>query len=137
MMNRRVTMAASLVIVALAGAWSIECAVAQAPAGFKRVELQRHDLVTPDHEAVLARGEFAPGAAVPRHSHPGDEVAYILEGEITLEIDGKPPLKLKGGDSFFVPAGQVHQAKNTGTVAAAILSTYVIEKGKPLATPAK
>lgn len=137
MTNRSVTMAASLVIALLAGAWSIDCAVAQAPAGFKRVELQRHDLATPEREAVLARGEFAPGAVVPRHTHPGDEVGYILEGEMTIELDGKPSLKLKAGDSFFVPAGQVHMASNTSKATAAILSTYVVEKGKPLATPAK
>jgi quercetin dioxygenase-like cupin family protein len=130
-------MAASIAIALLAGTWGIERVVAQGPAGFKRVELQRHDLATPEREAVLARGEFAPGAAVPRHTHPGDEVGYVLEGEVTIELDGKPPLKLKAGDSFFVPAGQVHFASNTGTAVAAILSTYVVEKGKPLATPAK
>jgi quercetin dioxygenase-like cupin family protein len=107
------------------------------PAGFKRVELQRHDVSTPDREAVLARAEFAPGAVTPKHTHPGEEIAYVIEGEIAVEIEGKPAVKLKAGDSFFVPAGQAHLARNIGKTAAAVVSTYVVEKGKPLATPVK
>ena len=53
------------------------------------------------------------------------------------EVEGKPALKLKAGDTFFIPAGQVHSAKNTGKTAAAVLSTYIIEKDKPIATPVK
>jgi quercetin dioxygenase-like cupin family protein len=136
MSTRRRTMVASIAIALLAGTWSIQHASAQAP-GFKRVELQRHDLATPDREAVVARGEFQAGAAAPKHTHPGDEVGYVLEGELVVEIDGKPALKLKAGDTFFIPAGQVHSAKNPGKAAAAVLSTYILEKGKPLATPVK
>jgi quercetin dioxygenase-like cupin family protein len=109
---------------------------AQVP-GFKRVELQKHDLSTPGHETVVARGEFNPGAAVPKHTHPGEEVAYILEGQVSVEIEGKPPLALKAGDVFFIPAGQVHSAKNTGAGPAKVISTYIVEKGKPLATMVK
>jgi quercetin dioxygenase-like cupin family protein len=136
MKNRSLTMAASLAIALLVGTWSGERANAQVP-GFKRVELQKHDLAVPEREAVMARGEFAPGAVVPRHTHPGDEIGYVLEGEVTLELDGKPAMKLKAGEVFFVPAGTVHTAKNAGKAAAVVISTYVVEKGKPLATPAK
>jgi quercetin dioxygenase-like cupin family protein len=123
-----VTVAVSL------GTLGVRALYAQAP-GFKRVELQRHDTSSPGHEAVLARGEFNPGAAVPKHTHPGEEVGYILEGQIALEVEGKPAVTLKAGDTFFVPAGQVHAAKNAGTTPAKVLSTYIVEKGKPLATP--
>jgi quercetin dioxygenase-like cupin family protein len=116
--------------------WGVGRLEAQQP-GFKRVELQRHDLGTPGHEVVVARGEFNPGAAAPKHTHPGEEAAYVLDGEVTLEVEGKPPMVLKAGDVFFVPAGTVHSAKNTGKTAAKVLSTYVVEKGKPLATPVK
>jgi quercetin dioxygenase-like cupin family protein len=136
MKTSRWTVAASLGIALVVATWGIERADAQAP-GFKRVEVQKHDMGTPDREAVTARGEFQMGAAVPKHTHPGEEVGYILEGEITIEIDGKPPLKLKAGDAFFIPAGTVHAAKNTGPGASAVLSTYIVEKGKPLATPVK
>jgi quercetin dioxygenase-like cupin family protein len=102
--------------------------------GFKRVELQKQDISTAGHEAVMARGEFAVGAVVPKHTHPGEEVAYILEGQITIEVAGKSPTVMKAGDTFFVPAGTVHSAKNSGTGAAKVVSTYIVEKGKPLAT---
>jgi quercetin dioxygenase-like cupin family protein len=104
------------------------------PPGFKRVELQKHDLSTPNHEVVVMRGEFDVGAGTPKHTHPGEEAAYILEGEVLLEIDGKPPATLKAGDIFFVPAGHVHSAKNVGKTPAKVLSTYIVEKGKPVAT---
>ena len=136
MNHRRLTMVASVVFAAFAGICSIPPAGAQVP-GFKRVELQRHDLATPDREVVVARGEFQAGAVVPKHTHPGDEVGYVLEGELTVEMEGKPALKLKAGDTFLVPAGTVHTGKNAGKVAVAVISTYIIEKGKPISTPAK
>jgi quercetin dioxygenase-like cupin family protein len=115
----------------------MQSSIAQAPAGSKRIELQRHDLGTPNREAVMARGEFQPGAMVPKHTHPGEEVGIVMEGELTLEIEGKPPVTLKAGEAFFVPAGTVHSGKNAGKTMSAVVSTYIVEKGKPLATPVK
>jgi quercetin dioxygenase-like cupin family protein len=86
---------------------------------------------------VVARAEFAPGAAAGKHTHPGEELGYILEGSLQLEIDGKPPVTLKAGDVFFVPAGVPHDGRNVGTVPAKVLATYVVEKGKPVASPVK
>jgi quercetin dioxygenase-like cupin family protein len=119
-----------------AGIGGVPAASAQAP-GFKRVELQRHDLTAPGREVVVARGEFEAGAAAPKHTHHGEEIGYILEGELLVELAGKPAVKLKAGDTFFIPAGQVHSAKNVGKTTVIAISTYVVEKGKPLATPAK
>lgn len=136
MRHRTLTLALSTAIALVAGTWGAHDLLAQAP-GFKRVELQKHDLGIPGREAVMMRGEFKPGAAVPRHTHPGEEIGYVLQGEVTLEIDGKPAAKLKAGDVFFVPAGQIHAARNAGKADALVVSTYVVEKGKPLATPVK
>jgi quercetin dioxygenase-like cupin family protein len=136
MKNWKIRVAMGVFVAFAAGTWSARTLSAD-QVGFKRVELQRHDIGDPGHEAVLARGEINPGAAVPRHSHPGEEVAYVLEGPVTLEVDGKPPVTLQAGDVFFIPAGTVHSAKNAGPNMAKILSTYIVEKGKPLATPAK
>ena len=136
MSNRNWTVAASIALGLVAGTWGIQRADAQVP-GFKRVELQKHDLSTPGREALVARGEFQPGAAAPKHTHPGEEIGFILEGEVTVEIEGQPAKALKAGDTFFIPAGTVHSAKNTGKAQALVLSTYVVEKGKPLATPVK
>jgi quercetin dioxygenase-like cupin family protein len=109
---------------------------AQQP-GFSRAVLQTQDLSTPGQNAVVARAEFAPGAAAGKHTHPGEELGYILEGSLQLEIDGKPPATLKAGDVFFVPAGVPHDGRNVGTVPAKVLATYVVEKGKPVASPVK
>jgi quercetin dioxygenase-like cupin family protein len=84
-------------------------------------------------EALQARVDFAPGSSFPRHTHPGAEIIYVLEGSLEYEVAGKT-VALKAGDVLFVPAGTVHAARNIGTVKAAELATYVVEKGKPLTT---
>lgn len=104
----------------------------QRPAGTQRTDLQQHDLSIPGREVLQARVEFAPGASFPRHKHPGEEIIYVLEGAIEYDVDGKRPQTLKAGEVLFVPFGVVHAARNVGSVPAAELGTYVIEKGKPL-----
>jgi len=98
----------------------------------KRTDLQRHDLSAQGYEAIQVRVEFEPGAAFGMHSHPGEEIIYVLEGILEYEIEGELPVKLKAGDVLFVPAGRNHSAKNAGTVRAAELATYTVRKGKPL-----
>jgi quercetin dioxygenase-like cupin family protein len=111
-------------------------AQAQTP-GITRTDLQRHDLSVPGHEAFQVRVDFAPGAAFGRHTHPGEEIIYVLEGSLEYEIEGKPPATLKAGDVLFIPAGTIHAAKNVGSVKASELATYVLEKGKPALTLVK
>ncbi len=103
--------------------------------GFKRTVLQQQDLSVAGHETVTAVAEFQAGGTVGRHTHPGEEVGYILEGTIVLEQDGKPAVTLGPGKTFFIPAGTVHNATNRGAVPARVLANYIVEKGKPLATP--
>jgi quercetin dioxygenase-like cupin family protein len=102
--------------------------------GFKRTVLQQGDLSMAGHESVTAVAEFQPGGTVGRHTHPGEEVGYILEGTIVLEQEGKPSVTLGPGKTFFIPAGTVHNATNRGTAPARVLANYIVEKGKPLAT---
>ena len=78
------------------------------------------------------RVDFAPGAAFPKHSHPGEEIVDVLEGSLEYELEGKPPVTLKAGDVLFIPAGTIHAARNVGSGNAAELATYIVEKGKPL-----
>jgi len=108
---------------------------AQAPAAFKRTVLQQGDLSAPGREAVMALAEIQPGGASGRHTHPGEEISYVLAGPFVLEIDGKPAKTLQTGEAFMIPAGIVHNARNAGTGVAKIVATYVIEKGKPVTTP--
>ena len=146
MKNLKLAMVA--IAIALVAGWGMQRSSAQsakpaaagapaAPAGFKRVELQKHDLSVGGREAITARGEFQPGAAVPRHTHPGEEIGYVVEGELTVEIDGQPAKTVKAGEAFFIPPNTVHAGKSAAKGNTVVLSTYVIEKGKPLATPAK
>ena len=126
-------LAAALLIVA--GGLALRVARSQ-QAAIKRTELQRHDLSIPGREAIQVRGDFPAGAAVPRHTHPGEEISYVMEGEGEILIEGQPALKVKAGDGFIVPNGAKHDARNTGTQTMKLAAIYVVEKGKPLATPA-
>src|SRR6476661_1815153 len=118
--------------VLIASGSALQVAQAQ-QAGTKRTDLQRHDLSVPGREVVQVRVDFDPGYVSPRHTHPGEEIIYVLEGTLEYQIDGKP-VTVKPGDVLFVPAGIVHSAKNVGTGNGAELATYVVEKGKPLIT---
>ena len=109
---------------------------AQQP-GFSRTVIQRGDLSTPGKEVVSAIAEFQPGATVGPHTHPREEAGYVLEGTLVFEFAGKPTVTLKAGETFFAPSGTVHNATNKGTARARVLATYIVDKGKPLATPAK
>ena len=115
---------------AIAGVW------AQAPAPtFKRNVLQQVDISVPGREAITALVEFQPNGTSGRHTHPGEEIGYILEGTFLFELEGKAPVTLKAGQTFFVPAGTIHNATNQGA-GGKVLANYVVEKGKPLGTPA-
>src|SRR5687768_7600473 len=105
--------------------------------GSKRTDLQRHDLSAPGREVIQVRVDFDPGYASPRHTHPGEEIVYVLEGTLEYEIEGQPRATVKPGDVLFVPAGTIHAAKNVGSGNGAELATYVVEKGKPLITLVK
>jgi quercetin dioxygenase-like cupin family protein len=105
--------------------------------GVTRNIVERADLSIPGREAVIARVEFAPGKAVGRHTHPGEEISEVIEEEGELLIDGQAPRKVKSDDRMIIPAGKIHDARNTGSGPMRIVAVYYIEKGKPLATPAK
>jgi len=125
-----------LFVGGIAAALAAGVLYAQAP-GVKRIEIQDHDLSIPGRHVVQARAEFEPGAAVGRHTHPGEEISYVLEGELTLEVDGQPARVVKAGEPIFIPAGTVHAARNAGSGKAVVFLTYVVEKGKPVATAVK
>jgi quercetin dioxygenase-like cupin family protein len=101
-------------------------------AGIKRTDLQRHDLNVPGRETSQVLVEFAPGASFPKHSHPGEELVYVVEGTLEYALDGRPPATLKAGDVLFIPAETPHAVRNVGTTKATELGTYIVEKGKPL-----
>jgi len=109
--------------------------IAQAPA-LTRTIVTRADVSVPGREAVVARVEIASGGVAGWHTHPGDEISYVTDGEVTLMVAGQPPRKVVAGEGFVIPAGVVHNAKNDGAGPTKLAGVYVVEKGKPLATPA-
>ncbi|CAN7529764.1 cupin domain-containing protein [Phenylobacterium sp. LjRoot219] len=112
-------------------------AQAQTAPATSRTDLQRHDLSIPGREAIQVRVDFPPGAVAPGHTHPGEEIVYVLKGSIEYQVQGQPPVTLKAGDVLFVPAGTIHAARNVGADSASELATYIVEKGKPLVTVVK
>ena len=126
---------ATVIVVTTLTLAGIVAGVSAQQAGFKRTVLQQGDLSLPGREVVTALVEFQPGATVGRHTHPGEEAGYVLEGTVVLDQEGKPAVTLGVGRTFFIPAGTVHNATNSSPAPASVLATYIVEKGKPLATP--
>lgn len=112
-------------------------AAAQAPSPLKRTVVTRADVAAPGHEAVVVKAELAGKGHAGRHTHPGDEISYVNDGEAELVVDGEQPRTLKAGDAFVVKAGKIHDLRNNTGTPVHLLGVYVVEKGKPLATPAK
>ncbi len=107
------------------------------PSDIRRTELQRHDLSVAGREVVQVRVDFGPGAAFGRHTHPGEEIAYVIEGSLEYQVEGKPQVTLEAGEVLFIPAGMIHAARNVGKGNGAELATYIVEKGKPLVAMVK
>src|SRR4051812_12906510 len=131
---------ASCALCAIAGfistSASAQGASPAATSGVTRKILSRTDGPAPGYETLLVEAIIEPGVAVGRHTHPGVESAYILEGGFELPIDGQATRMLKPGDGFQIPPNTPHAGGKPGTAKSKILITYVVEKGKPLATPA-
>jgi len=105
-------------------------------AALTRTLVTKGDVSVPGREAVIARVEVAPGGIAGWHTHPGDEISYITEGETVLLVAGQAPRVVKAGEGFVIPAGVVHNARNEGSVPARLVGVYVVDKGQPLAAPA-
>jgi quercetin dioxygenase-like cupin family protein len=122
-------------VLIVASILALRVVQAQQP-GAKRTELQRHDLSVPGREVIQVRVDLEPGVSFPSHTHPGEEIIFVLEGTWQYEIGGKS-VTAKAGEVLFVPAGTIHSAKNVGSGNAAELATYLVEKGQPLLTLVK
>ena len=126
-----------LALLLLTAATATGLRAADQPAGFSRKVLVEQDLATPGKHGTMAVASFEPGGMTPKHTHPGEEFLYLLEGHVRLEIDGQAPRDLSPGDAVIIPAATPHLARNLGPGPAKIISTYFLEKGKPLARPVK
>jgi quercetin dioxygenase-like cupin family protein len=134
-----VSLVARLVLLAITTGGTLAGAAALAgdsdkprSSAITRAELARHDLSTPGQEVIQVLVEFGPGAAFGAHTHPGEELAYVLKGSLEYEVAGRPTVRLGAGEVLFIPAGTVHSARNVGDTPASELATYVVAKGRPL-----
>ncbi|HEY6630135.1 MAG TPA: cupin domain-containing protein [Rhizobiaceae bacterium] len=107
-----------------------------APAGIKRTPLQSIDFPE-GYKTVTGLAEVMPGHASGPHTHPGIETGYVLDGEVLMIVEGEPDRTLKAGDSFVIPPGARHDVQSIGSVPAKAISVFVVDKSKPLASPAK
>ena len=111
-------------------------AAAQQQQDIKRTIFQTSDLPGTNYETVFGMAEIAPNGDVAQHTHPGTESSYVLAGSLTLQVQGQPAREVHAGEPMFVPANTPHGGR-AGPDGAKILATWVVEKGKPLATPVK
>ncbi|MEP6939920.1 MAG: cupin domain-containing protein [Rudaea sp.] len=126
----------AMILMAASTATAQQTPVAAAPAEAKRTILERHDQSGVDgKEIVLGSAELPPGATIGWHVHPGDESSYLIRGTTTLKVRGQPDRLLKAGDHFFIPRGTVHSV--TSADGATAVSSWILDKGKPLAEPVK
>src|SRR6516165_9324632 len=131
---RLVTIGAALVGLAA-------LSVTPTPASAQQPTVQRKVLLTQDlpiagHQIVMAAVEIPAGGREGRHTHAGALVVYIQEGVLTFDYEGKPTMTYKAGDSFYIEPGKIHEGINKGTSPVKAIATFVIEKGKPLTSPA-
>jgi len=104
--------------------------------GVTRKILSQTDGPTPGYVTLIVDIEIEPGVMIGRHTHPGIESAYMLEGGFDLPIEGQPTKTLKPGEGVVIPPNTPHAGGKNGDKKSHIVSTYIVEKGKPLASPA-
>jgi quercetin dioxygenase-like cupin family protein len=133
MQNTRLLLTAAAAAGTLLGILGDRIASAQNPLKTGTI-LQRVELASAKgHEAILVQRELPPGGSSGKHTQSENEIVYVLDGSITLEVDGKPAATLKAGEAFQTSPGQVHEVKNaSATAPAKALAFYVAKKGAQL-----
>jgi quercetin dioxygenase-like cupin family protein len=131
MSMRRIVVLAAIAALALV---STQVTQAQQTPAVKRTVLLQHDTSAPGFEAVLVAVEIPVGGREGRHFHPGTAMIHVTEGAITLDYEGKPTVRYKAGESFFVDAKAVHEGINKDNVPAKAIATFIIPKGQPVTT---
>ena len=131
-------------IVAVCLAVSVVAAVSAvsvaAPAPGPNVErkmLLQQDLSIPNYSTALVEVTIPAGGREGRHTHPGSAVVYVQQGALTLAMEGVPDKTYQVGESVFIPTGKIHEGINNGSATMKAIASFVVEKGKPLASPAQ
>jgi quercetin dioxygenase-like cupin family protein len=135
-MSARAILVAAATLAALAAGFHVSVQAQQTPA-VKRTILQKQGLQAEGQEGVMALVEIPPGAREGRHTHPAEGFVYVLEGTLTVDMEGKPTATYKAGDSFFIERGKIHEGVNNGTTPVKAVAVFVADKGKPMTTQVK
>jgi quercetin dioxygenase-like cupin family protein len=131
---KKIAATVALLLFASMGAASSP-AFAEEP--LRRTDLIKNEIDIPGHKVEQVRVDFLPGVLAARHSHPGEEIAYVIEGTLEYILDGRAPVTLSAGQSLFIPTAVVHSARNVGSGKASELATYIVEDGKTLVVPSE
>lgn len=138
-MNGAIRMCLLLAAGFLAGG-AVATAVGRAqapPGGVQRTVLLTKPMAAQGYEGLVVRGEIPPGAAAPKHFHHGDELVVLLEGEVEVELEGAPAVRVRPGEAMHVEAGRVHRPRSVGAVPAKYIAVRIVEKDKPLTVNAR
>ena len=99
-----------------------------------RREVQRSSLSIPGREMVQVETLIPAGVESGWHIHPGEEVGYIVAGQVEIRVQGRATVVLKPGDGFLIPPRTPHNARDLGPETGRMLSTYIVETGQPIST---
>lgn len=136
-MKARSVLAGSVVLSVIVAAGGFAVARAQQQGSPTRTVVQKQDLQAHGEEGVMVVVDIPVGAREGRHTHPAEVFAYVLEGTLKLDKEGKPSQSYKAGDTFFVERGIVHEGMNGGNTPVKIIAVFVTDKGKPMTTQVK
>lgn len=126
-----------LLWAAQAGAQNASPSASAAAGGaLKRTPVLHADVNAPGREAAVMRVELGGNGHAGRHTHPGDEISYVVDGEAELVVDGEAPKRIGPGEAFVVKEGRIHDLRNPTGNPVHLIGVYVVDKGKPIATPA-
>jgi quercetin dioxygenase-like cupin family protein len=133
LMHRTVVMITIALVVGIAGGMIGKQVLVAQPQPFKRAALLKTELTeVAGKEAVVLTVEGAPGVVIGKHYHPGEEFVYVMEGSVTIEVEGKSPVTVNAGEVYHIPAKAVHGGKNPSTTAPFKVLTFgVFDKGQP------
>jgi quercetin dioxygenase-like cupin family protein len=134
MKSKSLAMAAVAAVAALAACALAQTSVAQdaLSGSLIRREVQRAPLSIAGREVVQVVTEIPPGVASGWHVHPGEEVGYILAGDVEMMVAGRAAIVLHAGEGFLIPPNTPHNARDLGPETGRMLSTYIVETGQPL-----
>jgi quercetin dioxygenase-like cupin family protein len=131
-MLKQITLATAVLTLGIVGSLNAQQQTTPVPVpAIKRTPLQKTEVPGSNYEVVFGIADFSADVKAGRHTHPGTVLAYVMDGEFILMLDGQPQRTYKAGESFQVPNGAIHN-EGTGSGTARLMAVYVVEKGKPL-----